>query len=178
MKIQIISSSIRDGRESHKVALFLKRWIQENTDSEVNIIDLKARNYPLFNERLSWMKEKHPDALELSEEIQNADAVIIILPEYNGGYPASLKNVVDVLYAEWQNKPIGLAPISSGDMAGAQVTTQFEFIMYKIGARVVKPRFHVARVQENFASLDEIKNLSFYEKNAQNLYNGLKEAQR
>lgn len=175
MKLKIISSSIRDGRDSHKIANFLKNWMDKNTEINTEIIDLKERNYPLFTERLSFQKEKHPGAVKFSEEIKESDAVIIVSPEYNGGYPASLKNVIDLLYEEWQNKPIGLAMVSSGDMAGAQATHQLEFILYKIGAEVVKNRFHVGNVGQNFLDDGTTSNDEFYQKNAKFLWKNLEE---
>lgn len=176
MNVKIISSSIRDGRDSHKIASFLKNWMDKNTDANSQIIDLKERNYPLFTERLSFQKEKHAGAQQFSEEINEADAVIIVSPEYNGGYPASLKNVIDVLYAEWQKKPIGLAMVSSGEMAGAQATQQLDFVLYKIGAHVVKNRFHVGNVGQNFSDDGTTSNDEFYQKNAKFLWENLKEA--
>ena len=176
MKIQIISSSIREGRESHKVALYLENWLKNNTNSEVGIIDLKERNYPLFEERLSYMKTKHKGAQEFSDEIKNADAIIIVVPEYNGGYPASIKNVVDLLYDEWQNKAIALAPVSGGVMAGAQVAQQLQFVLYKIGANVIKERFHVGQVQDNFTDSGKSNNDELFDKNAKSVFEGLKNA--
>ena len=173
MQIQIISSSIRNGRESHKVALFLKNWFDHNTNVKTNIIDLKERNYPLFHERLSFMKEKDEEALRFSKEISAADAVIIISPEYNGSFPASLKNVIDLLYDEWQKKPIGLAMVSSGDMAGAQATRDLQFVFYKIGAHVAKSRFHVGNVETSFKDDGTTENDEFYNKNAQYLWDNL-----
>lgn len=175
MKVQIISSSIRNGRASHNVALFLQNWINQNTDAEAHIIDLKERDYPLFDERLSFQEEKHAGAQQFSEEINEAAAVIMIAPEYNGSFPASLKNVIDLLYAEWQKKPVVLAPISVGDMAGAQVAMQLEFVMYKIGARVTKARFHVANVSKNFNTDGTCNNTEFFSKHAQGVWHELME---
>ena len=173
MKVQIISSSIRDGRETHGVALFLKNWMDNNTDAETNIIDLKERDYPLFHERLSFMKEKHEGAVQFSKEIDEADAVIIVSPEYNGSFPASLKNVIDLLYEEWQKKPVGLALGSSGDMAGAQVTKDLQFVLYKIGAHVSKARFHVGHVGTAFNDDGSTDNEEFYNKHAKSMWENL-----
>lgn len=175
MKIKIISSSIRDGRDSQKVAAFLKNWMDKNTEAQTEIIDLKERNYPLFTERLSFQEEKDPAAVQFSEEIIEANAVIIVSPEYNGGYPASLKNVIDLLYAEWQKKPVALAMVSSGDMAGAQAMQQLEFVLYKIGANVVKSRFHVGNVAQNFYDDGTTSNDEFYQGNAKLVWDNLKE---
>jgi NAD(P)H-dependent FMN reductase len=59
--------------------------------------------------------------------IESADGVIIISPEYNGGYPAALKNVIDLLTTEWTKKPIGIVPVSSGSFGGMQVLQQLQY---------------------------------------------------
>lgn len=171
MKIQIISPSLRDERQSHNVALYLENWINNNTDADANVIDLKERNYPLFEERLGFQKEPHAGAVQFGKEISEANGVIIIAPEYNGSFPASLKNVIDLLYAEWQQKPVVLVPLSVGDMAGAQVAMQLEFVMYKIGARVAKARFHVANVSDNFNADGTSNNDEFFSEHAKSCFN-------
>lgn len=173
MKIEIISSSIREKRESHRLALFLQNWINNNTEANAEIIDLKTYNFPLFNERLSFQTEPHTAAVEFAKRIDNADGVIIIAPEYNGSFPASLKNVIDLLYNEWQRKPVVLAPVSVGDMAGAQVAEQLQFVLYKIGALVTKNRFHVGNISTNFNEDGSCNNEEFFSKNAENFWNDL-----
>lgn len=173
MKIEIISSSIREKRESHRVALFLQKWLNNNTEANAEIIDLKAYNFPLFEERLSFQNKPHNGAVEFAKRIDNADGVIIIAPEYNGSFPAALKNVIDLLYNEWQRKPVVLAPISVGDMAGAQVAEQLQFVLYKIGALVTKNRFHVGNISSNFNEDGSCNNEEFFSKNAENFWNDL-----
>ena len=175
MKVQIISGSVRDGRESHKVALFLQNWLKENSDAKAEIIDLKERDFPMFRERLSKMKEKDEKAVTFSKEISEADAVILVCPEYNGGYSSALKNVIDVLYDEWQKKPLAMALVTSGDMSGAQVAEQLQFIMYKIGAYVAKSRFHVGNVSKNFNDDGTSNNSELYNKNAAAMWKNLQE---
>lgn len=176
MKIQIISSSIRNGRQSHHVALFLQKFLIDQDNTSANIIDLKERNYPLFEERLKFLENKPEGAKKFSDEIKEADAVIIVVPEYNGGYPASLKNVIDLIYDEWQQKPVVLAPVSDGDMAGAQVAQQLEFILYKIGVNVLKARFHVANVKDNFDENGLKNKADFFTKNATSMLDAIKAA--
>jgi len=69
------------------------------------------------------MKDPTAAVLEFADKISNAVGVIIVTPEYNSGYPASLKNAMDLLYAEWRRKPVALATVSNGQFGGAQVTT-------------------------------------------------------
>lgn len=150
MKISIISSSIRIGRKSHSVALYLKDFIQVNKLAEVKILDLNEFQFPLFTERLKFQKNPSQAALLFTHEIVNSDGIIIVTPEYNGGYPASLKNAIDLLHAEWKRKPIALATVSSGIFGGAQVTTSLLFTLWKIGAWVIPATFPVPKISDTF----------------------------
>lgn len=150
MKISIISASVRLGRQSHRVALYFKNYLEQNNIASVEIIDLAELNFPIFEERLRLQPEPLPSAVAFSEKIQAADGIIIVTPEYNGGYPASLKNVIDLLYAEWKRKPIAISTVSAGPFAGSQVITSLQFSLWKIGALTVPAMFPVANISQSF----------------------------
>ncbi|MDQ6610370.1 MAG: NAD(P)H-dependent oxidoreductase [Bacteroidota bacterium] len=151
--IAIISSSVRTGRNSHRVTLFFKNFIEQNNLASVEIIDLKEYNFPLFEERLSKTKDPSPMMLKFAEKVKQADGIIIVTPEYNGGYPASLKNAIDLLYPEWKRKPIGLATVSDGPFGGTQVMTSLVFTLWKIGSWVVPAMYRVANVAKAYDEL-------------------------
>ncbi len=148
--IAIISASVRIDRQSHKVALYFENYITENKLATAEILDLKEYNFPVLEERLSMTP--HPGEKEklFSEKVANADAVIVVFPEYNGGYSASLKNAIDLLYTEWYHKPIGLASCSSGEFGGVNALSLIQTIFLKIRAIPVFPPFRVPFVQDNF----------------------------
>lgn len=148
--IAIISSSVRRGRNSHRVALYMKNYIVENNLADVEILDLKEYDFPLFDERLRLQKDPSSGAIAFAARIRAADGVIIVTPEYNGGYPASLKNVVDLLYDEWRRKPVAISTVSDGPFGGAQVITSLQFSMWKIRAWTVPAMFPVIKVIEAF----------------------------
>ena len=148
--IEIVSSSIRTGRDSHKVAMYFAQYINEHKIAKANMLDLYAYKFPLFNERLSKQTTSLQTAVEFSEKIKAADGVIIVTPEYNGGYPASLKNAIDLLYPEWHRKPIALVSASNGPFGGAQVLTSLQFSLWKIKAWVVPATFQVPFVDKAF----------------------------
>jgi NAD(P)H-dependent FMN reductase len=150
MNISIISSSVRTGRNSHRVALYFKTYIEQNAIGKVRILDLNEYQFPIFEERIQYLSNPSPQILQFTEGVKSADAVIIVTPEYNGGYPASLKNVVDLLYTDWKRKPIGIATVSAGAFGGTQVITSLLFTLWKIGASVVPSHFPVPKVQESF----------------------------
>src|SRR5258705_12461967 len=148
MTIAIISASVRVGRKSHRVALFLRNYITQNNLADAELLDLNEYKFPIFEERLSSMKNPVPEALRFAEKINSADGVIIVTPEYNGGYPASLKNAIDLLYKEWKRKPVALATASNGQFGGAQVTTSLVFSLWKIGVRLVPAMYPGPKVQD------------------------------
>ena len=148
--ILIISASVRNGRKSQRVALYLEKFLKENKLAEASILDLAAYQFPVFEERLKFIAQPTAAMLELAQRVTNADGVIIVTPEYNGGYPASLKNVIDLLYAEWKHKPIGIATVSGGSFGGTQVITSLLFTLWKIGALMIPATFPVPVVQNSF----------------------------
>ncbi|MEH6307722.1 NAD(P)H-dependent oxidoreductase [Olivibacter sp. CPCC 100613] len=160
-KIVVLSASVRRGRNSHRVALYFKNYIESNHLAAIEIVDLEAYDFPLFEERLRFLKDPSDKILDFAAKIREAEGILLVTPEYNGGYPASLKNVIDLLYDEWRKTPIALATASAGNFGGAQVMTSLVFSLWKIGAILVPAMFPVARVQEAFNEngepLDEVQ---------------------
>jgi NAD(P)H-dependent FMN reductase len=167
MNLMILSASVREGRNSHRVALFFQQFLQTFPTAagpdpssgtavqpaqtlQVQIVDLMDYDFPVFHERLKYQKTPTPQMLDFSSKVKEADGVIIVTPEYNGGYPASLKNVVDLLYEEWKRKPVALVTVSDGAFGGAQVTTSLVFSLWKIGAWVVPAMFPVPSVKTSY----------------------------
>jgi NAD(P)H-dependent FMN reductase len=148
--IAILSASIRTGRSSHRVALFFKKYLEENNLASGEILDLAAYRFPLFEERLQYQPAPSAQVLDFAARIRQAEGVILVTPEYNGGYPASLKNVVDLLYEEWHRKPIAIATVSNGAFGGSQVITSLQFTLWKIRAWVVPAMFPVPKIEEAF----------------------------
>jgi NAD(P)H-dependent FMN reductase len=150
MHIAIISASVRTGRNSHRVALFFEQFILEHYAATVEILDLMAYQFPVFEERLKFQTDPLPTAVDFADKISAADGIIIVTPEYNGGYPASLKNVVDLLYVEWKKKPIAISTVSDGVFGGTQVLVGLQFTLWKMGIWTVPAMFPVPNVRKSF----------------------------
>ena len=149
-KIVIISSSVRIDRKSHRVALFFQKYIKKNKLATVSMVDLNEYNFPIFEERLRFMKKPSAALKKYAKEIEKADGIIIISPEYNGGIPASLKNAIDVLYPEFYRKPIAISTVSSGNFAGSQVQFALATVLWKMKALLVPGVFPVANIEKSF----------------------------
>jgi len=148
--IVIISSSVRMGRSSDRVTTFFKNYIEENKLASVEVLDLKEYQFPVFDERLKFQKDPLQAAVEFAEKVRSADGVLIVTPEYNGGYPASLKNAVDLLTDEWKRKPVAISTVSAGGFGGMQVITSLQYSLWKIQAWTVPAMFPVPKVNESF----------------------------
>ncbi|NNC83462.1 MAG: NAD(P)H-dependent oxidoreductase [Flavobacteriales bacterium] len=154
MKILILSSSVRQGRNSHRVALFLQERLLSREGVEVDLFDLEAVDFPLFSERLSRLEEPSDSLKEYAQRVEQADGVVFVTPEYNGGYPASWKNAFDVLYDQWKGKPAGIASVSTGSFGGSQVQVQMQWVITKVGM-LPTGVFPVPKVTENFSETGE-----------------------
>ena len=169
--ILLLSASVRTGRRSHRVALFLERFISASGRATVGTVDLAALDFPIFHERYTHMTDPPPALRRYAEKIGRADAVVIVTPEYNGGYPAALKNAMDVLVDEWQRKPVAFATVSDGAFGGTQVITALQFSFWKLRAWTVPARFPVPNVAQAFDPDGVPADPGTWEKHAASLLN-------
>lgn len=150
-KIAVISSSVRDGRLSHRVALFLRNYVGRQTEVETDLIDLREYDFPLFHERLAFIENPADDVKDFARRITEADGVVVVSPVYNASFPAALKNVVDLLFAEWNRKPVLVVAVTFGTNAPIQTAQQLQALFLKMGARVAAPLYTVLSAGTDFA---------------------------
>ncbi len=109
MKLKIITSTNRSGAQGRIVADWIYEYAKGNSDFEVELLDLAEINLPFMDEpnhpKLKQYKFEHTK--KWSKTIEDADAFIIVLAEYNYGFPAPIKNAIDYLHDEWKYKPVG-----------------------------------------------------------------------
>ena len=148
--ISIISASVRTGRNSHRLALYFQNYLTENNIATAEILDLKEYNFPLFEERLKLQQNPAKETIEFAQKIKASHGIIIVTPEYNGGYPASLKNVIDLLLEEWLHKPIAIATVSAGPLAGSQCIISLQFTLWKMKAWTITEIFSVPKIQDAY----------------------------
>ena len=152
-QILIISASIRMERRSHGVAIYLADFVKRNGLANVDLFDLKAANFPLFEERLQYLSDPPALAAEFGKSVQRAEAVIIVSPEYNISVPASTKNAVDFLGTEWKDKPVGIAAISAGAFGARSMWGELSKILLHLGARPSSTGYFVPFVQNAYSEM-------------------------
>ena len=129
IKIAIIIGSTRPGRNSEIVA----RWVYEIAkmchDAEFEIVDIKDYKLPLLDEPVppSMGLYSHQHTKDWSAKIASFDAFIFVTPEYNHSTSGALKNAIDYLYHEWNNKAAGF--VSYGSVGGTRAVEHLRLIM-------------------------------------------------
>jgi len=123
-KIKVITSTTREGRKGIAVATWITGVMKQNSNYDVELLDLAQVNLPFMDEpnhpRLQQYQYEHTK--RWSETISSADAFIIVLAEYNFGFPAPIKNAIDYLFNEWMHKPVAF--VSYGGVSGGLRSTQ------------------------------------------------------
>jgi NAD(P)H-dependent FMN reductase len=125
--LKIILASTRPGRVGLPVAQWMESLaVAHGVFDTVELVDLAAVNLPFMNEpnhpRLGQYIHQH--TRDWSRIVDEADAFIFVMPEYNYGYNAELKNAIDYLHTEWQYKPVGLVSyggVAAGTRAAQQI---------------------------------------------------------
>lgn len=136
MKIEIISGSPRGNSITNRVALHLKKAIQDRTDHEVNIIDVRENELPLLQSVFSSVEATPEPYKEIAERMLNANAFILLTPEYNGSYSAALKNLLDH-FPKQHHKVFAIATASTGMLGGIRAALQLQeliFALFGIGS--------------------------------------------
>jgi len=109
LKIGIIVGSTRPGRKAAAVAKWVHDILKSRKDAEFEIVDIEDYKLPLLDEPLPPTMHQYRNAhtKTWSEKIASLDAYIFVTPEYNHATSAALKNAIDFLYHEWNNKVAG-----------------------------------------------------------------------
>ena len=128
--LQVIVGSTRQQRKGIAVARWIARAAEEHGGFDVELVDLAEVALPVFDEpnhpRLGqYVSQRTKD---WSATVSRADAFVIVTPEYNHSFPASIKNALDHLFAEWADKPVGLASYG-GVSAGQRAATALKPVL-------------------------------------------------
>jgi len=146
LKIPVIVGSVRRGRQSAKVARFASVRLQR-AGVDAPLLDLARIGLPVMEERLSKRDDPPPGLVAFARAVAQADAVVVVSPEYNGAVPGALKNALDYLYAEWDRKPVGIVTVSAGGFGGVNAQNQLQLLFLRIKALPVAamPVSHVSK---------------------------------
>ena len=127
-KIALIIGSTRATRFADKPAQWMLKQAQARDDMEVELVDLRDFDLPLFDEPASnlWMPSSNPKAVAWQEKIGQYDGYIFVVAEYNRSVTGALKNALDQAYKEWNRKPF--TAIAYGAVGGTRALEHLRLI--------------------------------------------------
>lgn len=160
MKIEIISGSPREASVTKRVALYIRQWLNENTAHEADLIDMKDWNVPPVQS--VWVTpDKAPAELQpLAQRIVDADAYILVTPEYNGSYSPAMKNLLDH-FPKRHHKPFGIVTASPGAMGGMRASQQLLLLVPALFGVASPYMLIVPAVDKKFSPEGQLTDESF-----------------
>jgi len=145
IKIKVIMGSTRQNRFSEKPAQWIFEEAKKLEGVEAELLDLRDYPMPFFDSPMSPSMAKGQYANEVvkkwAAKINDGDAFIIVSPEYNHGYSAVLKNALDVIYPEWNRKPVGF--VAYGSAFGARSVEQLRQVAVELQMAPIRNAIHI-----------------------------------
>ena len=128
-RVAVIVGSTRPGRKAEAVARWVHAIAKRRSDAEFEIVDIATYDLPLLDEPVppSLGQYSKPHTLAWAAKVASFDAFIFVTPEYNHGIPGALKNAIDFLYAEWNNKAAGF--VGYGSAGGVRAIEHLRGVM-------------------------------------------------
>ena len=129
MRIAIVTGSTRPGRNNIAVARWVLELAAKRRDANFELVDIADYQLPLLDEPLPPVlgRYSHGHTKRWAAKIASFDGYVFVTPEYNHGTSAALKNAIDYLYAEWNNKAAGF--VSYGGVGGPRAVEQLRLVM-------------------------------------------------
>ena len=129
IRVAIIIGSTRPGRKAGAVARWVYDIASRRDDAEYELVDIQDFHLPLLDEPIppSQGKYSQPHTRTWAAKIDSYDAFVFVTPEYNHGIPGALKNAIDFVYREWNNKAAGF--VSYGSVGGARAVESLRLVM-------------------------------------------------
>jgi NAD(P)H-dependent FMN reductase len=153
LDIAIILGSTRPGRNGEAVAHWVHEIAQERQDARTELVDIAQFDLPLLDEPIPPSQGQYSKAhtKAWSEKISGFDAFVFVTPEYNHGTSGALKNAIDFLYAEWNDKVAGF--VGYGSAGGVRAVEQLRLVMAELKVADVRAQVSLSLFTdfENFS---------------------------
>ena len=138
LKVGIILGSTRPGRNGEAVSRWMYETANKRSDADFEVVDIRDFNLPLLDEPIppSMGQYTKEHTKIWSAKIDSFDAYVFVTAEYNHGIPGALKNAIDFLFKEWNNKVAGF--VSYGGAGGVRAVEQLRLVMAELKVATVR----------------------------------------
>ena len=159
LRIAIIIGSTRPGRNGEAVAKWVYEIAKKRSDAEFELVDIKDFNLPLLDESMPPIMGQYskPHTKAWAAKIGSFDGYVFVTPEYNHGISGALKNAIDFLFREWNDKAAGF--VSYGGAGGARAVEQLRLVLAEV-------QMATARNQVLLSMFTDFENFSVFKPDA------------
>lgn len=148
----VIEGTVRKGRKSIQAARHVVETFEQK-GYNAELFDIAEKDIPLLEKR-RYKDGDHPeDVEEFGRKVEGADGLVIVTPEYNHTIPGALKNLLDYLYPEYDDKPFSYITVSAGGFGGVHALEDLESLTVTLGG-IPGPSLPVSNVGEVFEKGD------------------------
>jgi NAD(P)H-dependent FMN reductase len=169
LKIGIIIGSTRPGRNGKAVADWVYQIAQKRDDAEFELVDILDYHLPLLDEPIpsSMGQYSKPHTKVWASKIGSFDGFIFVTPEYNHATSGALKNAIDFVYAEWNNKAAGF--VSYGGVGGVRAVENLRLIMAELQVADVRAQVALSLFND-FENFSVFKSHPHHEKSLRTVF--------
>jgi NAD(P)H-dependent FMN reductase len=163
LKLAIIIGSTRPGRVGEAVGKWAFEIATRRKDAQFELVDVEAFNLPLLDEPIppSQGKYSKEHTKKWATKIASFDGYVFVTPEYNHGPSGALKNAIDFLYAEWNNKAAGF--VGYGSAGGTRAVEHLRLVMAEVQIATVRNQVMLS-LRDDFENYSAFKPRDFHEK--------------
>lgn len=163
LKIATIIGSTRPGRVGEAVAQWVHNLAKDRTDAQFELVDIKDFDLPLLDEPVppSQGKYSKEHTKTWASKIASFDGYVFVTPEYNHGTSGALKNAIDFVYTEWNNKAAGF--VGYGSAGGVRAVEHLRLVMAEVQVATVRNQVALSLFTD-FENFSTFKPASHHEK--------------
>jgi len=154
--IPVILGTARKGRLSEHAAKFVFEIVKKRAGVETQFVDVKD-----FGLSATDNTETSAKAKKFGGLVARADALLIVSPEYNHGYPGELKLALDQAYKQYARKPVAICGVSGGGLGGARMVEQLRQVVIELSMVPVRGAVYFSKVNELFDASGNIADASY-----------------
>ncbi|GAA3793749.1 NADPH-dependent FMN reductase [Streptomyces chiangmaiensis] len=138
LRVAIIAGSTRPGRKADTVARWIHSLAERRDDAVFEVVDLADHGLPLIDEPVPPMAGMYnkPHTQKWAATIASFDAFVFVTPEYNHSTSGALKNAIDYLFAEWNDKVAGF--VSYGFNSGFRAVEHLRLVLSELKVATVR----------------------------------------
>jgi len=163
INVAVIIGSTRPGRVGESVGKWAFEIAKRRKDAQFELVDLVDFNLPLLDEAVppSMGQYSKEHTKRWAAKIATFDAFVFVTAEYNHGIPGALKNAIDFLFAEWNNKAAGF--VGYGSAGGARAVEHLRLVMAEVQVATVRNQVMLS-LRDDFENYSVFKPRDFHEK--------------